>query len=125
MAITTEVPLDTNLVESLQEVTAEQGVTIETVLDNLIRDYLRQVRQDKLEQEQHHFEAMHVELKQNYLGQHVAIYKGQLIDHDSDVVMLVRRIRQRLGRLPVLIVQVEEKPVPEYMIRSPRLVHAE
>ncbi len=38
------------------------------------------------------YEAMHPELMAQYAGQYVAVYHGQLIDHDQDVTALLRRL---------------------------------
>jgi hypothetical protein len=120
-----QVPLDAKLAESLRQAAAEQGTNLEDVLNELVEKYLREVRRENLRIEFEHYASMHAELKASYLGQHVAIYEGRLVDHDPDASALVRRIRQRFGRAHVLITQVEDEPIPEYMIRSPRLVRSE
>lgn len=125
MTTTIEVPLDPDLVEALRQITAEQGVSLKSVLSDLVRNYVREARREKIGAESERFQAMHAELKKKYLGQHVAVHEGQVVDHDSDPRALVRRIRQRFGRAPILVTQVEEKPVREFVIRSPRLVGPE
>lgn len=54
--------------------------------------------------------AMHPMLKQNYLGKHVAIFAGQLVDHDSDLEALSRRIHARYAGQFVWITLVRETP---------------
>jgi len=120
-----QVPLDANLVDSLREAAQQQGASVQEVLTEIVQKYLREVRRENLRVEFEHYTSMHAELKVSYFGQHVTIYEGRLVDHDSDASALVRRIRQRFGRAPVLITQVEDEPVPEYVIRSPRLVRSE
>jgi len=125
MDTTQQVALDSTLVETLKETTAEQGTSVESVLEDLARKYVREARRKKIQVEFEHYQAMHAELKAKYFGQHVAIHEGRLVDHDPDVVALVKRIRQRFGRTPVMIAQVEDAPVKEFVIRSPRLVRSE
>ena len=120
-----QVSMDANLAESLRKAAEQRGASVEDVLNEIVQRYLREVRREKLLDEFEHYKSMHAELKASYFGQHVAIYEGRLVDHDPDASALVRRIRQRLGRAPVLITQVEDEPVPEYVIRSPRLVRSE
>jgi len=122
MTSTVDVALDAELYESLKKATSEQGTNPEIVLNDLTRQYLRDVRRRKIDEESQAYQAMHPGLKQDYFGQHVAIHNGQLVDHDADAMTLLRRIRQRFGRLPVLITQVEEEPVREYVIHSTQLV---
>lgn len=117
-----QVPMDAKLAQSLQRVADERGASVEDVMNNLVRQYLREVRHEKILAEFEYYQAMHAELKTKYLNQHVAIHDGQLVDVDTDVNALLRRVRERFGDTPVLITQVEEEPVREYVIRSPRLM---
>jgi hypothetical protein len=119
---TVEVTLDADLYESLKNATAEEGTSPESVLNDLTRQYLRAVRRRKIEAESEAYQAMHSQLKQEYFGEHVAIHNGQLVDHDADVNELIRRVRARYGHEPVMITQVEEQPIREYVIHSMRLV---
>lgn len=41
------------------------------------------------------FKLMHKQLVQDCLGQYVAIFQGKLVDHDSDPVALLQRIKQQ------------------------------
>ncbi len=122
---TIQVTLDSKLVEELRQTTAQQGVSVESVVADLAQQYLREVREKKLQKESEHYLAMHTQLKEKYLGQHIAIHEGQLVDHDSDVTALIKRLRQRYGRTPIFVAQIDEKPIREFVIRSPRLVRRE
>ncbi len=76
---------------------------------------------EKLDQETVAYEAMHNQLLATYAGEHVAIYNGQLVDHDSDFLSLVDRIDSLYPDEVVLIKRVT--PLPERVLRvySPRL----
>ena len=118
----TQLPVDAKLAESLQQVAAQRGVSVEEVMNDLARKYVREARREIIRAEFESYQVMHAELKAKYLGQHVAVHQGRLIDHDADVSALVRRVRREHGSIPILFVQVEDEPVKEYVIRSPRLV---
>ncbi|MBI4673766.1 MAG: hypothetical protein HY741_19130 [Chloroflexi bacterium] len=117
------VKLDAQLVETLKRTTAEQGVTVDQVIDGLARKYIAEARRKIIDREFEHYQTMHAALKEKYLGENVAIHQGQLIDHDSDARALVRRVQKRFGHTPILFIQVEAEPIPELVIRSPRLVN--
>lgn len=117
--------LDADLVETLKRTTAEQGITVEQVIGELARKYIADARKRIIDQEYEQYIKLHAELKEKYLGQNVAIHEGQLVDHDPDAMTLARRVHQKYGRAPILITQVHDKPVREFMIRSPRLVKSE
>ncbi|MCL4266375.1 MAG: hypothetical protein KJ069_24435 [Anaerolineae bacterium] len=117
-----QIQLDSDLVASLEEVTQRQGENVEEVLTELVQQYLRQARRDKIRREMAWYQQSHAALKTSYLGEHVAIHEGQVVDHDKDVAALAQRIRQRYGRMPILITQITADPVPEFTIRRPRLV---
>src|SRR3972149_5799653 len=98
----TQIHMDAKLAESLQQAAEQRGAKVEEVMNDLARKYVREARREKIRLEFESYQKMHAELKAKYLGQHVAIYGGQLIDHDADVSALVKRIRQQYGREPVL-----------------------
>jgi hypothetical protein len=122
---TIEVSMDAALEESLEQIAAEQGTSVEKVLNDLAKQYVRQARRAKIDQEFQAYQAMHPQLKEKMLGKHVAIHDGQLIDSDSDAMKLVARVQEQFGHIPILFVQVEDQPIREFVIRSPRLVRSE
>ena len=68
------------------------------------------------------YRAMHTDLTARYAGEYVAIYQGQLIDHDRDELALLRRLDAQYPNEVVLMKQVRPLPEPELRFRSPRLV---
>jgi hypothetical protein len=74
-----------------------------------------------VEQEMNAYIAMHDTLKQKYLGKHIAIFGGQLIDVDEDYGALYQRIEAQYPNQFVWLATVEEEPMPTLMFRSPRL----
>ena len=122
MNTTIQVTLDAELASSLKETSEQQGLNVEAVLVDFARQYVREARRKKLQAEFANYQRMHPQLKTQYLGQHVAIYEGRVIDDDADALALAQRIRRRFGHIPILIIQVSEQPLREFVIRSPRLV---
>jgi hypothetical protein len=75
---------------------------------------------NEVEREKAAYFALHQVLWQKYPGQHVAIYNGELVDHDTDGVALSKRVYQRYPDQFVLIRQVEQEPDRVLYFRSPR-----
>jgi hypothetical protein len=115
------ITLQTQLIERLKQVAAEQAMNPEELLETAVRSYLRQIEREKIKAEAEAFRSMHAELTEKYPGQHVAIHAGKVIDHDEDFQALHSRIRQRFGRQPILIRRVEAEPERVLVFRSPRL----
>lgn len=122
MSMVISVPLKTDLLESLQELADEQGVAVENVLDDMVRQYLHQNRREKIHQENEHFVRMHPELLKRYEGHHVAIHQGELIDHDKDLDQLVGRIKVSFGRVPLLIALVTSELSFLLSVRRPQVI---
>jgi hypothetical protein len=73
-------------------------------------------------QEEIAYRLLHAELLTQFEGKFVAIYRGQVIDSDSDQLALVRRVAESHPNQIVLIRQVLVRPEPELRLRSPRFV---
>ena len=125
MNATIQVTLDSELVEVLKQTTEQQGTNVEAVIETLARQYVREARRQKIRAEFEKYRAMHGELKVKYLGQHVAIHDGQVVDHDADPTALVQRVRERFGRLPILFTHVEDEPAQEYTLHSTHLARSQ
>ncbi len=77
---------------------------------------------ESVEKEMRAYIALYPMLKQKYLGRHVAIYHGQLIDQDEDMDALYARIDQKYPDEFVWITTVGETPLRTLEFRSPRFV---
>ncbi len=63
------------------------------------------------------FETMHPRLLAQYEGQYVALYDGQLVDHDSDENALLDRIFARYGDdAPWIVQPVLKELYPTYVV---------
>jgi hypothetical protein len=78
-----------------------------------------------VEREMQAYINMHPLLKEKYLGQHVAILDGQLIDVDKDYGALYERIDAQHPDQFVWLATVEEEPLPTLVFRSPRFLPGE
>lgn len=64
------------------------------------------------------FWRMHSELlAKGYEGKWVAVYQGRVVDSDEEVEILLKRVREKFGYVPVYIQQVLPKGMPVYKIR--------
>ncbi len=77
----------------------------------------------KMLRERAAYEEMHTSLLPDYLGQYVALYRGELIDSDTDVVILNERVRAKYPDELIMITKVEQKPQRTVDLRSPRTIH--
>jgi hypothetical protein len=110
------------LVEELEQVAAEQNITAENLLTTLASQFLYKTALQKMQAETAAFEQMHSQLVSQHLGEYVAVHNKQVVDHDSNINVLRARIRQRFGRMPILLRQVTpEIALRELVFRSPRL----
>ena len=108
-----------DLRETLSRDAREEARSINDIVNDAIEHYLRERQRAKLDKEIIAYEAAHVELRQKYLGQWVAIHNQKLVDHDSNGPALYRRIRAKYGQTSVLIRRVSEQPREEIWLRTP------
>lgn len=72
-----------------------------------------------VEQERQAYIVMHPFLRANFLGKHVAIYQGQLVDYDDDFGALYERIDAKYPDVFVWLDTVSEEPIETISLRSP------
>jgi hypothetical protein len=110
--------IDAVLVDVLDEVLPRSQKS--TVEDNLTYE-----PDEAVEREKSAYIALHPALWQKYPGQHVAIYNGQLVDHDVDFAALYDRIDRQYPDEFVWLTQVKPEPIETVVVRSPRFVRNE
>ena len=64
------------------------------------------------------FRVMHEELFARIPGQYVAVYQGQLVDHDTDLAALYLRIQKKYPDVLVLIRELLSTPDRDIVVRS-------
>jgi predicted transcriptional regulator len=114
------------LYQRVRNLASAQNRPVDTVLETAIS--LAEAAADPQDaqvaamvQEETAYQAMHAELVRSHLGDYVAIYQGQLIDHDPDELRLLRRLDKAYPNEVVLMKQVRTAPQTELRHRSPRL----
>jgi hypothetical protein len=53
-------------------------------------------------------------VRQKYRGKHVAVYQNTVIDQDQDVRTLHRRVREKHGSIPILVIDADWQEMPVY-----------
>ena len=109
-----------------QETAEASNRPIRDLLSDVIVDAFPQMPQHPeaaaYQRETEAFEQMYDELVKQYPNEDVAIYQGEVVDHDVDPVELMFRVREAFPNKPVLMRSVNEPPGHILHFRSPRLV---
>lgn len=72
------------------------------------------------EREAKAFHAMHLTWQEHYTGEYVAVFQGELVDHDTDFGALLERIDTRYPEEFVLIRPIQKEPEIVYNHRAIR-----
>ena len=102
------------LIRPLELLAAERGETVNTLVEQLIADYLREQRHHYLLAEMERFRSIHPELRAQYEGHYIAMRDGRVLAHDLDGIQLYNRMRQQYDDLPILIVEVTDQPEQQF-----------
>jgi sugar (pentulose or hexulose) kinase len=75
-----------------------------------------------MKREEQAFQQLHPQLREKYPQEYVAIFEGQLVDHDPDLEQILKRTKQQyLGHF-VWIAPVQNNSEEIFHFRSPKLV---
>jgi len=115
----TDIRLDDQLLELLKQTAADKSMSVDDVVVQAVRSYLRQLEQEQMAENIQYFLSHRAELIRLYPNEYVAVYANEVVDHELDFQVLHRRIRKRFGRTPVLVrhVQLEQERI--WNMRSP------
>ncbi len=116
----TVLQISEELAGKIQEEAKTRGVSIEEYLASAIRRERTLAARQKIEQEQAWWLALSLSERARYEGEYIAVHNKKLIDHDEDETALSRRIREKYGNTPVLIMPAEGPR--ELHIYSPRVI---
>lgn len=94
------------LIERIQHAADETNRDAIQVVEEAVEAYLDQLQQEKIHKEKEAFWAMQPNLLSEYAGEYITIHQGQVVDHDSDVVRLERRVAEQYGETAILIAPV-------------------
>ncbi len=104
------VTLDPALYRRVEQAALEAQTSPEEVLAEALRRHLWELDRRKIAEESKAYRRQHAGLKARYLGRYIAMHQGEVVDNDVDFPALWQRVRQRFGRMPVMITRVEEEP---------------
>lgn len=110
-----------SLVSRLVQLASENEQTVDRVLEAVMQDYLDRLEKECIHRETEHFWNTYNDLAAKYMGEFIAMVKGQVVDHDVDLTALEIRVRQQYGSLPVLIAPVKPEPRRDLVWRGGRL----
>ena len=96
------------LIERIQHVAEETDMDPTQVVEAAVQEYLDHLETKKIHEETEAYWSMHADLVDQYVDEYVAVHRGQVVDHDSDVVRLETRIAEQFGETPVLIAPVAD-----------------
>lgn len=125
MAKEVTVSLPENTYHQVELVAQARDSSISDILVNTITDIFAPFpvhpRRAEMKREVAAYRNLHPELVKQYLGQYVAIYRGELVDHDADPVSLHYRIVADFPGEIVLSRKVEPEADIILHMRSPCL----
>lgn len=100
--------IEPQLYSRIEQAADEHKIGIDRILSDALRRYLWELDRRKISEESQVYRERHAELKEQYLGQYIAMHDGDVVDHDSDFGALRHRVRQQFRQTPVMITLVEE-----------------
>ncbi len=107
-----EIRLDPELLTTIAELqkslNGDLTVRINSAINDAVSALLEEFNDQKLDQEQAAFEALHTQLVHTHVGQFVAIHEGQVIDSDVDQRTLYIRVHQQHPHMVIGIFPVRE-----------------
>jgi hypothetical protein len=113
-----------NLLERARQVARRQSRQVQDVVVEALEQGLplleTSVVPEQWEREIAAFHAMHATWHEHYVGEYVAVYHGELVDHDPNFGALLERIETRYPEEFVLIRPIQEEPEIVYYHRSIR-----
>ena len=134
-------PLPDNLLSRLHRTAQQDGLSLTRLFEKMLDAYLATRQQsetvdaidspksayaaqslDPLYAEAAAFLKLHPSLLENYPNHYVAIYQGQLIDHDVNKLALYERIEETYPSEFVLMRPVQAQPEREFHFHSLRYI---
>ncbi|NBD36616.1 MAG: hypothetical protein GVY30_11545 [Chloroflexi bacterium] len=94
------------------------------LVERIIRRFLREEAQRKMQREIEAFVAMHSKLREQYPDAYVAVHQGNVVDHDTNELELYKRIEEKYPHDVVLLRQVLPEAEKVYTFRSPKVEYA-
>jgi hypothetical protein len=98
-----ELVLREPLASQIRAAAEAHGLPVEALITAALRQYRFQAQRDKLDAEAEWWRAAADTLRAPYAGEFVAIHDREVVDHDADEAALRARVRERFGKVAVLV----------------------
>ncbi len=108
------------LAGTIEQAAQERGLSVDAYLLLAVKREQALFARTKIEQEQEWWLSQPVKRRAKFGGEFIAVHLQRVVDHDKDQKALQKRIRDKFGNAPVLIMPAEG--ASEIRIYSPKLV---
>ena len=115
------IALPDSVMDDLNEIVQWEGKPIEEAIVRAVVYYRKELGDRKISAEAEMYKRKHPRLRAKYMGKFIAMHNGRVVDHDRDGNALYWRVRQRFGKIPVLVRQVTDEPEREIRTHGLRL----
>ena len=95
------------LASIIQKEAQARGKTVEDFLKSAIQRERSLSDRQKIDEEQEWWMSLPLTERAKYEGKYVAIRERKLVDHDKNEIKLYTRVREKFGKIPVLIMPAE------------------
>lgn len=96
-----------DLAREIRQEAETKGVAAEVVIEAAWRHYRTLANRKKIDKETAWWNNQPEEIRHKYKGEYVAVHSQMVVDHDVDRTALHRRIREKYGKIAVLIIPAE------------------
>ena len=112
------ITFDEPTTRQLEGLARSRSMDAATLAKEAIRSHLRTIRRAAMDREADAFVRLHPQLLATIPGEFAAIFRGELVDHDTDQLYLLSRIEKTYNGMPVLIRQVTSVAEPTITLSS-------
>lgn len=116
----TALHISDELAGSILQEASERGISVEEYLRLAIRRERTLNARSIIEAEQEWWLGLPLSERAMYEGEYIAVHRQELVDHDIEQSALYRRVREKFGHTPVLIMPAEGPQ--DIRVFSPRFV---
>jgi hypothetical protein len=117
----TQIAIQDDTFFQLKQIAQAKQLSADQLAEQIIREHLHAEAQRLMQQELEKFRVKHPILLQRYRNEFIAMYQGDVVDHDTDQLALVLRIDDKYPDKIVLITRVQPKVEETYRVLSPRV----
>jgi hypothetical protein len=110
------------LAGTIEQEAQYRGLSVDAYLQIAIKRERALFARMKIEQEQEWWTSLPIKRRAKYAGEFIAVHDREVVDHDQDQKALYKRIRDKFGSAPVLLMPAEG--AKEIRIYSPKIVRS-